>query len=630
MRQWTGTPASGHTRWTATGNEMGRLDGALSPYLLSHAHQSVDWFPWGTEAFDEATTRDCPVMISIGYSTCHWCHVMSRESFDDPATAQMLNETVVAIKVDREEHPEIDALYMAQAQAFTEHLGWPLTVFTTPEGTAFYAQTYLPPEPRGGQPSLTQVVQAVEAAWREKREEVLESSRSLSQALTDATEALITASEPAAIPTLSHLNAVVEALIAQEDTEHGGFGGAPKFPVSPALSFLHSEGAAGNQAAAQLVTRTLARYAHSDLRDPVEGGFFRYSTMRDFREPHYERMLYDNAGLLSLYSREADLDTAQGIVEFLRSTLLVEGGFGSAQDSESVIDGIASEGGYYLLDKGGRESLTPPKVDAKVITAWNGLTLSALANAHLAGVPGNPGELGAQVASWLITHHIREDGSVIRLSRDGRQGVAPATLEDYGALSLGLVELGLALGRGDFVTSGFGLVDFIAGREHLVGQDEVMMSRGLLPRPDVNEGASPSGIALVARALLLVGQLRGDSSLVDRAIALVAPHVPQAMLSPLGAGALLSVLGHLAREEREIVVVSDTPTPMSEVARAHHTPGTVVLTVTGAQARELLHCGVELLRGRDTGEVPSAYVCHGGVCERPVHTESELRAQLKQ
>ena len=609
---------------------MSRLDGALSPYLLSHAHQSVDWFPWGSEAFAEATARDCPVMISIGYSTCHWCHVMSRESFDDPTIAALVNERVVAIKVDREEHPEVDALYMAQAQAFSENLGWPLTVFATPEGAAFYAQTYLPPEPRGGQPSLTQVVDAVSQAWSEKRDEVLESSRALVGALADATQAIAEDTTQRAFPGTEQLSLVAEVLIAQEDTEFGGFGGAPKFPVTPALSFLQGEGAAGAESAQQFVARTLATYARSDLRDPVEGGFFRYSTMRDFSEPHYERMLYDNAGLLSLYSREGDLQTAGGIVEFLRSTLLVEGGFGSAQDSESIIDGQPSEGGYYLADAQRRVELAPPAVDDKVITGWNGLALRGLADAHYAGVPGDPGGLAEQVATWLLAHHVQEDGSLIRLSRHGVPGVAPATLEDYGALSLGLMELGIALGEARYVAKGYALLDFIAGREHTLGQDEVMLEKGFAVRPDVQEGASPSGVALVSQALLLAATLRGDYGLVERARGILAPHVSQAMTTPMGAGGVLQALATLGAETREIIIVSDQPTEMTDVARGHRSPGTVMISVTGAQAEQLLEVGVTALEGRTAGSTPTAYVCHRGVCQLPVHTTKELRDQLRQ
>ena len=614
----------------ATGNRMSRLDGALSPYLLSHAHQSVEWFPWGTEAFAEALSRDCPVMISIGYSTCHWCHVMSRESFDDQATAELLNQKLVAIKVDREEHPEVDALYMAQAQAFTEHLGWPLTVFTTPEGAAFYAQTYLPPEPRGGQPSLTQVVQAVTTAWAEKREEVVESSRALVGALADAAVALTSEKPGNVIPPIEQLTVIADALIAQEDTECGGFGGAPKFPVTPALLFLQGEGASGHEASAELVSRTLATYADSDLRDAVEGGFFRYATLRDFRDPHYERMLYDNAGLLSAYARAGEVDTAAGIVQFLRTTLLVEGGFGSAQDSESIIEGRASEGGYYLLDAQARKAHTPPVVDDKVITGWNGLALRGLADAHRAGVAGNPGELGEQVATWLLENHLRDDGSLIRLSRRGTPSSAPATLEDYGGLCVGLLELGLALGHARFVAEAFTVLESISGREHTLGLDEVMRQKGFTPRPDIQEGALPSGVALLAQALLLAATLRGDYGLRDRAQNILGPHVSQALMTPLGAGGVWEALSTLAREEREIIVVSDQPTELTAVAGGYRAPGTVIVSVTGDQAQQLVEVGVEILRGRTDGSTPTAYVCHRGVCQLPVRSVEALRAQLQQ
>ena len=569
-------------------------------------------------------------MISIGYSTCHWCHVMSRESFDDEATADILNQKVVSIKVDREEHPEVDSLYMAQAQAFTDHLGWPLTIFATPEGAAFYAQTYLPPEPRAGQPSLLQVVDAVSTAWREKRDEVLQSSRALVEALADATGALENESSNQAFPSVEQLSVIVEALVAQEDTEFGGFGGAPKFPTSPALSFLQGEGFAGHELAAECVSRTLSTYAGSDLRDSLEGGFFRYSTMRDFSEPHYERMLYDNAGLLSLYSREGDLDTASGIVEFLRSTLLVEGGFGSAQDSESIIQGESSEGGYYALDASSRSQLTPPAVDDKVITGWNGMALSALAHAHLAGVRGEPGALGSSVATMLLENHVREDGTLIRLSKGGIPSSAPATLEDYGGLSLGLLELGMALGDARFVGEAFRLLDSLQGKEHSLGVDDVMRDNGLSVRPDIQEGASPSGIAMTAQALLLAATLRGTRADEERARALLAPHVSQAMLTPLGAGGILQALSSLARDHREVIVISDAPTELAEVARRNRVPGMLVLCLSPEQARSVLEVGVELLEGRTEAASPIAYVCHRGACLLPVTTEEALEAQLQQ
>ncbi|MEY2900162.1 MAG: hypothetical protein RL247_328 [Actinomycetota bacterium] len=609
---------------------MGRLDGALSPYLLSHAHQSVDWYPWGLEAFAAAEAANKPVMISIGYSTCHWCHVMSRESFDNPDIAAVLNERVISIKVDREEHPEVDALYMNQARAFTEQLGWPLTVFTTPGGTAFYAQTYLPPEPRGELPSLPQVVEAVSRAWNEQREHVLESTRALSDALAEASGMLEKAGSEASVPSAEQLGAVVDFVAGQEDPQWGGVGGAPKFPVAPILSFLQGEALAGNATADGVLRRTLSAYAESPLRDPVEGGFFRYSTGADFSDPHYERMLYDNAGLLALYSDAGELEIAAGIVSFLRDVLLVQGGFGSAQDSESIIEGQPSEGGYYQRSASERSHLNPPRVDDKVITAWNGLALVSLARAHLAGVRGNPGQFGVEVATELCATHIRPDGSLLRLSRGGVAGEAPATLEDYGGLSWGLLELGIAMAVPDFITTAFRLLDSLEGRELSVGVDPVMAHHGVQPVMEIQEGASPSGVSMLAQALSIQAALTGKSGPLERAQALIAPHIGPAMASPVGSGGVLSVLGMWARSPRDVVVVSDEPTELHEVARTHRQPGTRVFSFTASEAAALLEVGVTLLEGRTEGASPVAYVCHGGVCELPARSAGELEEQLRQ
>jgi uncharacterized protein YyaL (SSP411 family) len=324
---------------TETGStSMNRLSQAVSPYLLAHAHQSVEWYPWGEEAFAEAARRDVPVLISIGYRTCHWCHVMSRESFDDPATAELLNEHVVSIKVDREEHLDVDATYLAQAAAFTRNLGWPLTVFATPQGQAFYAATYLPPAAREGLPSFSDVIHAASKAWKNNRSEVLESSSALVEALAAANDTLHDTSHPVVTP--EDLSAVVGQLRQTEDPEHGGFGRAPKFPLAPVLNFLWGRGSLGDEDASALAQRVLKQYTESDLWDLVEGGFFRYSTQADFSDPHYERMLYDNAGLLMAYSRQRMPNVAGKIVGFLSSQLGVGEGLGTAfasgQDSEST------------------------------------------------------------------------------------------------------------------------------------------------------------------------------------------------------------------------------------------------------------------------------------------------------
>ena len=603
---------------------MGRLDQAVSPYLRSHAHQEVDWFPWGQEAFEHARLRDVPVMISIGYHTCHWCHVMSRECFDNSEIAKTINEHVVAIKVDREEHPEVDETYMAQAAAFADTLGWPLTVFTTPEGRAFYAATYVPPEPREGLPSLPQVLDAVTRAWREKRDEVVESSNALVEAI--ATNSLSTS--PSSLPDQAQLDAVVSALVEYEDAEYGGFGGAPKFPNSPVLHFVQAQAACGNGEAEALATRLLSTYASSDLRDDVEGGFFRYATMRDFSEPHYERMLYDNAGLLAAYARAGNRDVANGIVRFLRHQLYTGEALGSAQDSESVIDGVTNEGGYYRRSAAERSNLTPPEVDRKIVTGWNGLALEGLALAHRIGCEGEPGEFGRGIASWLLDHHVSDPGTLIRVSREGLVSDAPATAEDYGGLSLGLIELGLALGESDFVAAARALIDVVIERGGRVSADPVLEAQGLVVPGALSEGASPSGVTLVARSCVLLAALTGEYSYREFATSLISPYVADAMLNPLGCGGILQVLTLLTRPPREVIVVEEEPSALGNRARTSLATGAIVAVVTPTQAEAFVDRGFALFEGRSSGSLPLAFVCEGGVCQMPVASVKDLDALL--
>ncbi|MCU1514328.1 MAG: hypothetical protein JWO10_1418, partial [Microbacteriaceae bacterium] len=258
-----------------------RLLGSVSPYLKSHAMNPVDWYEWGDEAFDEAERRGIPVLVSIGYSTCHWCHVMARETFSDPVLAEYLNANFVAIKVDREEHPDVDASYLAAASAFTDNLGWPLNVFLTPKGRAFYGGTYWPPVAAQGIPSFREVLEAVLDAWTDRREEVEQNASKIADAL--ATQSI---APNGTLPTTGTLAKVVEQLLTYEDLEFGGFGTAPKFPVAPVLLFLLARGAVGDAAALGLAGRSLGVMQESGLRDPIEGGFFRYATRRDWTEPH--------------------------------------------------------------------------------------------------------------------------------------------------------------------------------------------------------------------------------------------------------------------------------------------------------------------------------------------------------
>ncbi|MFB2585916.1 thioredoxin domain-containing protein [Herbiconiux liukaitaii] len=387
---------------TTSENPRNHLGDAVSPYLRSHAGNPVDWFPWGEAAFDEARRRGVPLLVSIGYSTCHWCHVMARESFADPLLAAQLNERFVAIKVDREEHPEVDSVYLTAAGAFTRNLGWPLNVFVTPEGRAFYAGTYWPPVAVDGHPAFADVLDAVHEAWTERHDEVLDTADRLAAAIAASTSVATREQGPADSGAAAEagaagvagatadagFSAVIDELLGYEDAEFGGFGSAPKFPVAPVLGFLLGS---GEDRAVQLAQRTLTTMAASELRDPVEGGFFRYSTQRDWSDPHYERMLYDNALLLDAYTtawaqtgQDVLREAAEGIAHFLLTVLqLPSGGFASAQDSESTVDGRRVEGGYYRLDAAARAEQTPPALDEKVLAGWNGLAIGALAHAAL-------------------------------------------------------------------------------------------------------------------------------------------------------------------------------------------------------------------------------------------------------
>jgi uncharacterized protein YyaL (SSP411 family) len=627
-----------------------RLADAISPYLRSHADNPVDWHAWGAEAFAEARERDVPVLVSIGYSTCHWCHVMARESFSDPALAAYLNDHFVGIKVDREEHPDVDAGYLAAASAFTGQLGWPLNVFVTPEGKAFHAGTYFPPEPMPGRPSFRQVLEAVTDAWTSRRDEVTAGAARVAAALA-ATSLLNQAAS--ALPDAAALGRTVAQLAAAEDTTHGGFGGAPKFPAAPTLGFLldrpATRPAQPTQAtqppdARALALRTLKRLGASPLRDPVEGGFFRYAVNRDWSEPHYERMLYDNAQLLDLYTRAWQLtgeqwaqSVAEGIGRFLTTVMqLPGGGFASAQDSESVVAGRRVEGGYYALDADDRAAETPPALDRKVLTGWNGLAIAALARAGFAFADEGLTSAARRAADYLLAEHRRGDGTLVRASAGGRASTAQATLEDYGMCARGLLELALVTGESGYATAGRRLIDStLADTTDMFrppnGADPVLAAQGLSIDLDPSEGAYPSGLTAAADAAWLLYLLTAGPryrAAAEAAMSLVAGLAPA---RPLAFGAALRLMSALAAPIEQLVVVSADgagagagagteagadPAGLLAAARRH---AGLVASVTWSQARAFADAGFELFAGRAPVDgLPTAYLCRDFVCRLPV------------
>lgn len=604
-----------------------RLAEATSPYLRAHAGNPVAWFPWGEEAFAEARRRDVPVMVSIGYSTCHWCHVMARESFEDEATAAELDAGFVSVKVDREEHPDVDAAYMAAASAFSPSLGWPLTVFTTPEGRPFYAGTYFPPQPRAGIPAFRQVLAAVREAWTERRDQIDETADAVAGALAEVREA---SSGPGAVPTADELAQAAVALAAREDPRHGGFGDpaspAPKFPVATALRFLQAPVVRERAAAASAVAdRALAAMAGSELRDRVEGGFFRYATRPDWTVPHYERMLTDNAQLLdvALDAAPPREDVARGIAAFLRDVLQQPGGgFGAAQDSESWIDGARSEGGYYAEDAAGRALLAPPAVDGKVVSGWNGLAIGALARAGARLGEASWIEAARWAADAVLEVNATADGGLRRASLDEVPSRASATLADHGQLAAGLLALAVATGEVAYARSARELVDACIREDGGVavpgGGDPVLTEQGIGAPDAASDGDEPSGAAALAEAAAVLWVLGAGDAYRALAERLVAGHASSALAQPLAYGALLRVAAGLTGAPRQVVVV--TPDPDDELATAARgIRADVVSIVAPRQAEAWAAAGFELFAEKALRDgLPTAYDCRDFACRLPV------------
>jgi uncharacterized protein len=624
-----------------------RLADALSPYLRAHAGNPVDWFPWGEAAFAAARQRDVPVLVSIGYATCHWCHVMARESFSDPAIARILNERFVAVKVDREEHPDVDASFLAAASAFTRQLGWPLTVFATPEGRTFYAGTYFPPKPVQGMPAFVEVLAAVDEAWRERRADLDETATAVAGALAAASAA----QTAGPLPDRARLDSAVAALAAEEDHLHGGFGRAPKFPVAPVLGFLAASGGSGRE----LAERTLRLMGASALRDPVEGGFFRYATRADWSEPHYERMLTDNALLLGVtadLARDADPPAflaaiADGIVRFLTERMQLEqGGFASAQDSESVIEGERSEGGYYRLDAEGRAGLEPPALDEKVLTGWNGLAIGALARAGFVFGDQRAVEAATRAADLLLAVHRRDDGTLVRASLAGTASAATATLEDFGMLASGLIDLATTTGDAKYAVAARSLVDASAATGDATttfgvpgGGDPVLVARGLAMPADPAEGATQSGMTACADAAWRLYTLGAGDRYLE-----LAEHTMEAVAGiaterPIAFGGALELMSRLASPLVQLVTVlpdgeggahgADAQGELEAATRRH--AASVSTIVTERQAREFAAAGFELFEGRGVqSEAATAYRCRSFMCALPVNGAHELEALVQQ
>ncbi|MFF3944218.1 thioredoxin domain-containing protein [Streptomyces sp. NPDC001902] len=672
---------------------VNRLSGSTSPYLLQHADNPVHWWPWGEGAFAEARDRGVPVLLSVGYSSCHWCHVMARESFEDEATAAYLNEHFVPVKVDREERPDVDAVYMEAVQAATGQGGWPMTVFLTPGGEPFYFGTYFPPAPRHGMPSFRQVLEGVEAAWRERREEVGAVAASIVKDLGGRSLTL----GGTAAPEEEQLAAALLGLTRDYDPSYGGFGGAPKFPPSMALEFLLRHHArTGSEGALQMARDTCEAMARGGIYDQLGGGFARYSVDRKWVVPHFEKMLYDNALLCRLYAhlwratgsdlaRRVALETADFLVRELRTH---EGGFASALDADSdkpggghgegafyvwtpaeleevlgkedaalaaeyfgvTEDGTFEEGASVLqlpadggfVDAGriasvrrrlftAREGRPRPGRDDKVVAAWNGLAVAALAETGAYFERPDLVAAAVEAADLLVRVHMDARGRLARTSRDGTVGGNAGVLEDYADVAEGFLALAAVTGEGVWLDLAGLLLDSVL--RHFTGEDGTLYDTAddaetLIRRPqDPTDNAAPSGWTAAAGALLSYAAYTGSSrhrEAAERALGVVgalAGRVPRF----IGWG--LAVAEAALDGPREVAVVG--PAGDAGTAALHRTallgtaPGAVVAVGEPATDEYALLADRPLLDGR-----PAAYVCRHFVCAAPTADPQALAEQL--
>ena len=629
---------------------MNRLAGATSPYLLQHADNPVAWYPWGEEALARAREEDKPILLSIGYAACHWCHVMEHESFEDASIAALMNEHFVSVKVDREERPDLDAVYMEAVVALSGQGGWPMTVFLTPTGEPFYGGTYYPPEPRHGLPSFPQVLEAIAAAWRDRRDEVVSSAAELVDAV-GRSAALRPSTEPLIDPVLA---AAVRGLRASFEPAFGGWGRAPKFPNAPVLEFLLRRD--GDDARA-MVTKTLDEMAAGGMYDLLGGGFHRYSVDERWLVPHFEKMLYDNALLASAYlhgwlvtGRDRYRDVAHATVEYmLRELLLPDGGFASAQDADT--DGVEGLTFTWTEDEGApadllepfehgrsiirgdvdeetrarlfelREQRPKPLRDDKAIASWNGLALAALAEAGRRLERADWVEAARDVGSFLLGPLSGEDGRLRRSSRDGRTS-GPGYLDDYANVAHGLLELHVATGELRWLEEASRLgrlaVELFADGEHggffLAPVDgERLVSR----TKDLEDHPLPSGNAMLAHVLLRLSRIYGDDELQRHAVSVLRLVRPVLERAPAAFGWALCALDLHLSPSRELAIVGPVDSGVARAALAPWQPNTVV--AVGPSDHVPLLAGKSQVDGK-----PSVYVCERFACRAPVTDPAEL------
>ena len=665
------------------------LASETSPYLLQHAENPVDWFPWGPEALQKAEKEDKPIFLSIGYSACHWCHVMERESFSNAETAARLNENFVCIKVDREERPDLDAVYMQAVTAMTGRGGWPLSVWLTPKGTPFYGGTYFPDSPRFGMPSFQQVILALADAWRNQRQEIEKAASNLLPALSQEQAGW----EPG--PETVHEEAR-GTLSASFDPVHGGWDDAPKFPQPMVLEYLLMWLSSTFDPAQEIrneVDRTLESMAIGGIYDQLRGGFHRYSTDDRWLVPHFEKMLYDNAQLARCYTHAWQLlgtdlyrRIAGETLEYLLAEMRhAEGGFYSSQDADSegeegrffvwtldeverVLDagdaalarktfGLTPKGNFEgrsilwmavppedpstaqrletvrrrLL--GVRELRVHPGRDDKILAAWNGLTLAAFADAARALDSARFMEVAISLGEFLVREMMTPEFQTCRSWKDGRR-IGMGFLEDYACLADGFLALYQATFDERWFAQALGLTRSIVagfGREGGGFYDTSAQHESLVVRPrSLQDSPTPSGNSLAATVLLKMSALTGEGSYWDRAVETLRYAAPPAARAPSVFGQWLCAQYLMDAGITEVALVVDLRGPAAATMTSALAKAYLPTVVSAARATGDVS-SMAILDGREVPEEvgAAAWVCRGQVCSAAITDPATLLRRLE-
>jgi uncharacterized protein len=677
---------AGPSVWAQNGRVTNRLAGSASPYLLQHAENPVDWRPWGPEAFEEAVDRDVPVLLSVGYAACHWCHVMAHESFEDPEIATLMNERYVPVKVDREERPDVDAVYMDAVTAMTGHGGWPMTVFLTPTGEPFYAGTYFPPRRRGELPGFPDLLVAVSQTWRERSDDVRHQAAAVLNRIGQMRTAPGGDSEGP--PTADDCAAALDALTRQYDYARGGFGAAPKFPPSMVLEFLVRHHARTGSADALLMAEgTLRAMAGGGIYDQLAGGFARYSVDSAWVVPHFEKMLYDNALLAraalhigQVSGRELGVRIADETADFLITDLgTPEGGFASALDADT--EGV--EGRYYVWTpqelaevlgpvdgpwaadllavtvegtfehgastlqlreppddadrwrqvraalRRARSLRTAPARDDKVVTAWNGLAVAALA--EIGAVHRRPDLVVAATRCADLVWKLHWTGErLLRMSRHGVAGDASGVLEDYAATVEGWLVLFQAGGDRRWLDRAlvlldaalFGFADGSGGYYDTAADAEQLVRR---PQ-EWTDNATPCGQSTLAGACLMAAALTGEPRYREAVERLLTTSSTVMSKAPRFAGWWLATAEAWVDGPREVAVVGVPGRERDALVGAAWSwpaPGRVV-AFGAPEAPDV----VGLLQNR-SAPTPHAWVCRDFRCDLPTDDPKRVAQLLR-